>query len=168
MVSTRSRTRTRSRSPVYGSKMKGKRVKEYPLVLRYLSLINEAMMNAPAFDHEKLRVYQASLDFVAWTTDFLSEIELKAAFKDQLDRASTSVPLNIAEGNAKWSFSDRGRFLRTAMGSALECAACLDVVVAKRVVESVRIAPGKQIHVGVVSMLSGLLQDSASRLSEEL
>jgi len=125
------------------------------------------MDQAPVFDHEKLRVYRASLEFVTWAGDFLSETDTKAAFKDQLDRASTSVPLNIAEGNAKWSFSDRSRFLRIAMGSALECAACLDVAVAKRAADPARIVAGKQMLVGVVSMLSGLLQDSASRLREE-
>ena len=42
--------------------------------------------------------------------------------KDQLDRASTSIPLNIAEGNGKYTLKDRCRFFDTAHGSALECA----------------------------------------------
>ncbi|MDX6766342.1 MAG: four helix bundle protein [Candidatus Methylacidiphilales bacterium] len=119
------------------------------------------------FDHEKLRVYQAALDFVVWTTDFLSEMDVKASFKDQLDRASTSVVLNIAEGNAKWTSNDRARFLRIAMGSALECAACLDVAVAKKAIEAAKTVRGKELLRAVVAMLTGLLQDSASRLREE-
>src|SRR4051812_33174479 len=51
------------------------------------------------FDHEKLNVYQVSLKFNEWVGDFLASIEAKAAAKDHLDRAATSVPLNIAEGN---------------------------------------------------------------------
>src|SRR5437764_3192303 len=76
------------------------------------------------FDHEKLDVYQQSLRFCALAGDLINEITAKAAAKDQLDRASTSIPLNIAEGNGKFSNSDRSRFLEIARGSALECAAC--------------------------------------------
>jgi 23S rRNA-intervening sequence protein len=50
------------------------------------------------FDHEKLDVYQESIAFCGWVGEFLAAISAKAAAKDQLDRASTSIPLNIAEG----------------------------------------------------------------------
>lgn len=49
------------------------------------------------FDHEKLKAYQLSLTFNAWVGELLASIEAKAAAKDQLDRAATSIPLNIAE-----------------------------------------------------------------------
>ncbi len=39
---------------------------------------------------------------------------------------------NIAEGNGKRSLPDRCRYLDIARGSALECAACLDGLVARR------------------------------------
>ena len=68
-------------------------------------------MNLPRFDHEKLNVYQASIKFVTWATELISKVESKAAVKDQLDRASTSIPLNIAEGNGKFAIRDRCRFL---------------------------------------------------------
>jgi four helix bundle protein len=80
------------------------------------------------FDHEKLDVYREAIDFCGWVGDFLAATPAKAAAKDQLDRASTSIPLNIAEGNGKFSAKDRARFLEVARGSALECAACLDVL----------------------------------------
>ena len=96
------------------------------------------------FDHEKLNVYQASLKFVSWATELASKVEGKAAVKEQLDRASTSVPLNIAEGNGKFAVKDRCRFLDFARGSALECAACLDVLVAKQLCDEVAIRSGKQ------------------------
>ena len=97
----------------------------------------------PQFDHEKLKVYQVAIKFVAWSTELLVQIPTKAAVKDQLDRASTSVPLNIAEGNGKFAIKDRCRFLDFARGSALECAACLDVAVAKRLLDEGTIQPGK-------------------------
>jgi four helix bundle protein len=78
------------------------------------------------FDHERLNVYQEAIAFCGWVGDLLSEVTVKASAKDQLDRASTSIRLNIAEGNGKFSNAGRARFLEIARGSALECAACID------------------------------------------
>src|SRR6059058_590494 len=104
----------------------------------------------PHFDHEKLDVYQESIAFCAWAGDILSTITVKAAAKDQLDRASTSVPLNIAEGNGKFSARDRARFLETARGSALECAACLDVLVARKLTTGEKVTSSKERLVRIV------------------
>ncbi len=66
----------------------------------------------PLFDHEKLDVYQAAIAFCSWAGDLIATLPRIAA-RDQLDRASTSIPLNIAEGNAKFSSADRAVFLRS-------------------------------------------------------
>ena len=121
----------------------------------------------PRFDHEKLTVYQASLKFITWATDLISGIRAKAAVKDQLDRASTSVPLNIAESNGKFAIRDRCRYLDFARGSALESAACLDVLVAKRLTGEQVVAEGKQQLLEIVSMLMGLISSLNSRVGEE-
>ena len=76
-------------------------------------------MTPPYFDHEKLDVYRHSIAFCAWVGDFLPLITAKTSAKDQLDRASTSIPLNIAEGNGKFSARDRARFLEMARGRRL-------------------------------------------------
>ncbi|HZA38682.1 MAG TPA: four helix bundle protein, partial [Candidatus Baltobacteraceae bacterium] len=91
----------------------------------------------------------------------------KAAVKDQLDRASTSIPLNIAEGNGKFAIKDRCRYLDFARGSALECAACLDVLVAKQLSNEAVITPGKEQLLEIVSMLIGLINSLTSRIGEE-
>jgi four helix bundle protein len=83
------------------------------------------------FDHEKLRVYKQAIEFVVWCNGLLEKIPKKYAVYDQLDRASTSIALNIAEGNGKFSKKDRCRFFDIARSSALESAACLDVAVTK-------------------------------------
>jgi four helix bundle protein len=121
----------------------------------------------PQFDHEKLHVYQASLTFSTWAAKLLSSVESKAAAKAQLARAATSVPLNIAEGNSKFGIRDRCRFIEIARGSALECAACLDVLVAKGLCEGGVISPGKDQLLEIVSMLTGLQSSLISRVSEE-
>jgi four helix bundle protein len=115
------------------------------------------------FDHEKLDVYQESIVFCSWVGDLLSEVTSKAAAKDQLDCASTSLPLNIAEGNGKFSDADRSRFLEIARGSALECAACLDVLVARRLIDAERIVPAKEQLVRIVKMLMGMLKRFSGR-----
>jgi four helix bundle protein len=119
------------------------------------------------FDHEKLRVYQDGLSFIAFADSILTDIPAKLAARDQLDRASTSIVLNIAEGNGKRSRPDRCRCLDIARGSALECVACLDVLVVKKQLDPCRAAQGKEILVGVISMLVGLLETFGVQLQEE-
>jgi len=74
--------------------------------------------------------------------------------------------LNIAEGNGKYTAPDRCRFFDIARGSALECAACLDVLVAKK--RHARAEQGKEMLRRIVSMLVGLIRStSAERIHEE-
>ena len=73
----------------------------------------------------------------------LPKIAKSLSVRDQLDRASTSIPLNIAEGNGKFTGDDRCRFFDMARGSALESAAALDVLVAKGCCAGDEIRPGK-------------------------
>jgi four helix bundle protein len=115
------------------------------------------------FDHEKLDVYQEAIAFCGSVGAFIAAISAKAAAKDQLDRASTSIPLNIAEGNGKFSAKDRARFLEMARGSALECAACLDVLLVRKLVAAERILPAKERLVRIVNMLTGMLKRFSGR-----
>jgi four helix bundle protein len=119
-------------------------------------------------DHEKLEVYKASLEFIKWTVHVLDRLPANTSVRNQLDRASTSVPLNIAEGNGKFTSPDRCRFFDNARGSALESAACLDVMVAKGFVDTGEIEAGKTMLVKIVSMLFGLIRaNSDTRVFEE-
>ena len=68
------------------------------------------------FDHEKLDVYQDAIGFVSWADELLEGIPKSLAVHNQLDRASTSIPLNIAEGNGKYTAADRCRFFDMARG----------------------------------------------------
>jgi four helix bundle protein len=110
------------------------------------------------FDHEKLNVYQVSLAFNEWVGEFLSSINATAAAKDQLDRAATSIPLNIAEGNGKFSARDRARFFDIARGSAIKSAAALDVLVSRKLTTQACVTPAKEQSAQVVNMLMGLLK----------
>ena len=82
--------------------------------------------------------------------------------KDQLDRASTSIALNIAEGNWKYSPKGRCRFFDIAHGSSLECAAGLDILVAKPKLSPDQIRPGKEALQKMVRMIIGLIKRYSS------
>lgn len=126
------------------------------------------------FDHETLDVYQVELRFIGWVTDLFEELKIAKAPRlaevlDQLDRASLSALLNTAEGNGKRQRQVRARFFDDARGSATECAACLDALVAKRACSEERIGEGKELLLRIVSMLSKLVQrfESVSEFKED-
>lgn len=86
--------------------------------------------------HEKLDVYHLAISYVAWVyekADGLTGNHRSA--RDQWLRASQSIPLNIAEGNGKTADADRRRYFEIARGSAMECAAIQDVLVAGKALD---------------------------------
>jgi four helix bundle protein len=119
-------------------------------------------MNPPyPFDHERLDVYRLSIDFLAWVGELIDDGALKGcklkAVK-HLDDAGRSIANNIAEGNGKRSRRDRCRFFDMSRGSALECASCLDVLVARKGLRPDQVAAGKMMLVRIVAMLSKLIE----------
>ena len=119
--------------------------------------------NETWFDHEKLEVYREAIAFAGWLSAILEGALRVGDVKDQLDRASTSMPLNIAEGNGKYTPKDRCRFFDTAHGSALECAAGLDILVAQTKLTPEQIRPGKERLQRIVRMLMGLIKRNSTR-----
>lgn len=127
------------------------------------------------FDHEKLKVYQRELEFVSWATDIIVAAKEKSGdvrvgeVIGQLDRASLSALLNTAEGNGKRRRPVRVKYFDDARGSATECAACLDAMVAKKVLSKQDVEAGKEMLLDIVSMLSGLIGffEGDSQLGEE-
>lgn len=114
------------------------------------------------FDHERLEVYKLQLEFIEWVTHLLEEMEQQRSRKTRevcrhLDEGSVSVLLNIAEGNGKRQRQVRAKFFDDARGSATECAACLDALVAKQVCTTNRVQAGKGMLERVVSMLTKLV-----------
>ena len=108
--------------------------------------------------HERLDVYRCALDFTAWGHDLIKTLPPGLAARSQLDRASTSIPLNLAESNGKLSEGERARFLQIALGSTLECAATLDVLVARGVLEADGVAEGKEMLERIAAMLMAMLR----------
>ena len=88
-------------------------------------------MTETIFYHDRLDVYRLAIEY---TTDSFTAAKALSGLhrhaRDQWLRAAQSIPLNIAEGNGKRSPKDRARFFDIARGSAFECAAIQDVLVA--------------------------------------
>src|SRR6266850_1314084 len=119
------------------------------------------------FHHEKLTVYQRALEFAAWSQILIDSLTKRTSTRDHLERAGDSVALNIAEGNGKFSQKDRARFFQIAHGSALECAACLDLLVARRCCSPESIKQGKQLLEEIVRMLFKMLDQLGCRIAED-
>ena len=120
------------------------------------------------FDHEKLDAYKKALAFAAWAEPVLERLPKSAAVQNQLDRARTSIVLNIPEGNGRFTSADRCKFFDIARGSALECAGCLDLIFIKKLLSEVELDAGKTLLRDIVSLLIGLIRsNSPVRLHEE-
>jgi four helix bundle protein len=49
------------------------------------------------FGHEQLDVYRAAVEYVGWAFRLCEQLKARRNAKEQLLRASQSIPLNIAE-----------------------------------------------------------------------
>ena len=107
-----------------------------------------------AFDHEKLDVYGLSINFVAQANAIAQELPRGRKYlADQLHRASSSVPLNIAEGAGEFAPKEKARFYRMARRSATECAAILDVCQILQLIAEQRRLAAREILLRIVSIL---------------
>ena len=121
------------------------------------------------FDHEKLDVYRKALAFAQWAEVILERIPKSAAVHNQLDRARTSIVLNIPEGNGRFTPADRCKFFDIARGSGLESAGCLDLIFIKKLISEPELEEGKTILKDVISLLVGLIRsNSPDRMHEDV
>ena len=115
-------------------------------------------IEAMSLDHSKLDVYQRALELLDLLDLILDLMPPgRAHLKDQLDRAGTSVVLNIAEGAGEFSPPEKQRFYRMARRSATETAAILDILERRRTVSVESLEPARLLVVRIVSMLVRLV-----------
>jgi four helix bundle protein len=107
------------------------------------------------FDHEKLDVYKVAIEYVVLVEHMVEDLpQGRGYLAQQLQRAGTSIPLNIAEGAGEFSKSEKARFYRMAKRSATECAAILDVCGCLDLVERGRLEDAHELLIRIVSMLT--------------
>ena len=113
-----------------------------------------AAAETPTRAVDRLDVYRAALDFAA----LASRVRVTpASLRDQIERASASIVLNLAEGVGRTSVADQAHFFAVARGSALECAAVLDLLRARGILAAEAHREGRGLLVRVVQMLSRLI-----------
>ncbi len=72
---------------------------------------------------KNFRTYQLAVEFYKKSRN----LNLKGNLKNQFDRASSSIVLNLAEGSGKFSQRDKCRFYKIAFGSLRECQSILTI-----------------------------------------
>jgi four helix bundle protein len=89
-----------------------------------------------AFPFENLQAYQLSLHWVESVEQLCKAAkgELTHSFVDQFQRASLSIPLNLAEGNGRWHSAEKRQFFWIARGSVFECVPLLELLKRKKVI----------------------------------
>src|SRR4029453_9556529 len=84
-----------------------------------------------------LRIYSIAIQMIREVQPLIERIKTRDSnLADQLRRAATSIPLNVHEGAYSRGGNGRARF-HTALGSAAEVRACLDVAEALGYVQPV-------------------------------
>ncbi len=106
------------------------------------------------FHHETLEVYGAALELMGWLVSLPGGKELSSRLYRQIDDGATSIILNIAEGNGRYSELDHRRFLDVAEGSAVKVSAYLDLAVQKLILSQEECGRGKAFLERILAMLS--------------
>ena len=115
------------------------------------------------FDHEKLDVYRAAIEFVVLVDKIVEQFPLGRAYlADQLLRAGTSISLNIAEGAGEYSGSEKSRFYRMAKRSATECAGIFDICKQIGIVNEELFVRGRELLGRIVAMLIKMVQKQSN------
>jgi four helix bundle protein len=111
------------------------------------------------FDFQKWPVYENALIFNVQAYALCGTLPKDSAtgIRDQLRRASQSIPLNIAEGCARSTTKDKANFWRVAKGSVFECVAILDLVSRLKLSEA-NLSDSYKCLETIGRMLSGLIR----------
>lgn len=79
------------------------------------------------FAFENLDVYKRALAFSKKVLTITKEINGQYSWCDQLNRAATSITLNLAEGSGRWHVKDKANFYFISRGSAFECVPLIEL-----------------------------------------
>jgi four helix bundle protein len=110
-----------------------------------------------ALDVERLDAYQVALEFQSLVAQLRFPRSL-GHLRDQLDRAATSIALNIAEAVGRRGAGERAHFYVIARGSAMECAAIIDIIRSRGMAPPATCDGARTLLVRSVQMLTRLSQ----------
>ena len=102
-----------------------------------------------------LDVYRVGLDLMGWFAGLPGAEALANRGCREVDKAATSVVLNVAEGNGRYCERDHRRFLEIAAHSAVKATAYLDFYERTALPAQVATAHGRELMSRIVAMVSG-------------
>ncbi|WP_289053642.1 four helix bundle protein [Carboxylicivirga marina] len=81
-------------------------------------------------NYKKLKIWQQGIQIVKKTYELTKKLPESEKYNliSQMNRASVSIPSNIAEGSSRKSDKDFNRFLQIALGSSFELDTQCEVV----------------------------------------
>lgn len=106
------------------------------------------------FHHETLDVYKTAMEFMRWLVALPGTQNLSNRLCREIDKGATSVALNVAEGNGRYSELDHRRFLEIAAASAAKTTVYLDLYEQKRSPGVVHATQGKFLLSRIIAMLA--------------
>jgi four helix bundle protein len=127
------------------------------MVMNAFARLTADRSTEPQLDHERLHVYQLALELHTVLSTVVPRRGY-AVLRDQLERASLSIVLNIAEGAGRTSGPDKRRFYLQARGSTTECAALVDVLRLRSLLDPQGYLRARSLLVRLVQMLSRLVE----------
>ena len=105
-------------------------------------------------NHQRLKCYQFAMSMTKAMPSLIKGWPRGYYYlSDQLKRVLASIPLNIAEGNARTSPVERKRFFTIAMASASEVSSILDVAFAYHLIEESKFLYHQDIITQIFKML---------------
>ena len=116
-----------------------------------------ALLGKYMFGHEKFGAYQAAIEFAAVAAAIIDKLPAgHGKLVDQFRRASIAVPLNIAEGSGKSTYSQKRYCYAIARGEAMECAAIVDVLTVLGMIDLGKAKDAKALLEKVAAILSAV------------
>ena len=117
------------------------------------------------FDHEKFDVYRLALQFLDISNQVIEKLPRGRAYlADQLQRAASSIVLNIAEGAGKYAPADKAAFYGRARASAGESSAVIDALATLKLMPQTAFATSKTMLNEIGKMLTNLIRAQQRRL----
>ena len=122
----------------------------------------------PKLPHERLDVYGLYLEMAGLCGDIVANAAQQIVAFDHLERAIESTGINLIRANGQPAGSAaRANDLNVSIASAHECAACLDVCLARRVMNECLYASGTRNLWRIRGMLLGLKRASEAQVRED-
>ena len=112
------------------------------------------------FGHEDLEVCNRAVDFAVFVIDKVENIDTGRKhyrLLEQIEAASTSISMNIAEGKGRFSKKEFVQFLYIARGSLYETMTLLEIFRRKEWISNETYSQIKTKGIEIASMIKGLI-----------